>query len=118
MSLECYMKVSHEDSFVITLFCAKMKKRFGKVIVKRGNIHNFLGLDFNWTKKEHVKVSMIKCLKETIVEFPKEIKGSATLPAGDRLFNVRPDSDPKEEILPEELAQGFHRTTKPLWCCG
>ena len=47
----------------------KIEKKFNKLTVKRRKMHKFLGLDYNWSKKEHVKVSMIKYLHETINEF-------------------------------------------------
>ena len=59
-------------------------------------------------------MSQIKYICDTISKFPERIKGSAPSPAGDNLFTVRPDDDPKKKYLPEELAQAFHRTTARL----
>ena len=43
-------------------------------MVRRGNIHDYLGMDFNSSEPRLVKVSMISCLKKVPDELPKELR--------------------------------------------
>ena len=57
-------------------------------------------------------ISMIKYLSQMIEEWPEELKGYKVNPHGDHLFNIRTDDE--REVLPEEMARQFHRTTAQL----
>ena len=57
-------------------------------------------------------ISMIKYLSAMLEEWPEELKGHKVNPHGEHLFKVRPDDE--RELLPEELAAQFHRTTAQL----
>ena len=59
-------------------------------------------------------ISMIKYLDAMFEELPKELKGYTPNPHQDHLFEVRADDDPKKDLLNEEMASQFHRTTAQL----
>ena len=108
------LKVSHQDPFEITLLADYLQGIYGNVDVHRGKIHDYLGVDFDFTERKKVKVSQIKYLCGVLKEFPEEITGTAATPAAEHLFVIRPDDDPKKKYLPEEQAVTFHRTTAQL----
>ena len=80
--------------------------------VTRGKVHDYLGMDLDFSQKGILKVSMIPYTGKVIQEFPEKIIGTAASPAADHLFQIRDKSDAK--YLPEELAMAFHRTTAQL----
>jgi hypothetical protein len=82
--------------------------------VHRGKIHDYLGVDLDFSQKGVVRASMIRYLAKLIEEFPEAIVGTASTPASDNLFQVRDESDPKYRALPEEQAMAFHRTVAQL----
>ena len=55
---------------------------------------------------------MINYLQKRIDEFPEVLSGSKSCPAGDNLFNIQDNED--RELLHEEMARQFHRTTAQL----
>lgn len=107
------LKVSHKDPFEITMFAEYLAGIYGdKLTVHRGKIHDYLGMDLDFSKKGAVRVSMIKYLHKILEGFPEAISGTAATPAGENLFKVRDETDRK--LLPEEQAQHFHRTVAQL----
>ena len=83
-------------------------------MVKCGKVNDFLGVDWGYSKKRVVKVSMIKYISNVIKEFPETIIGSAPLLAADHLFQVQDEDDPKYRLLSEEQAIVFHHTIAQL----
>ena len=57
-------------------------------------------------------ISMIKYLQKVIEEFPELIEKITACPGTNTLFTVRDKKD--REILSEEMAKQFHRTTAQL----
>ena len=94
-------KVSHKDPKKVTKFVLYMAKTYGpNIMVSRGETHDYLGMDLDFSTKGAAKVSMIKYLKKIIVDFPEEVKGTSDSPCNKNLFKVR---DPGEEkLLPKE----------------
>ena len=98
------LKVSHVDPKEITLFAICMSKKLGgklPLTVRRGKVHDFLGMDMDWSDKGKVKCSQIKYLAQVIRDFPERITGSASSPASDHLFQVRDPDDPDRKVLGE-----------------
>ena len=107
------LKVSHVDKAEVTKFVAHLVGIYGpKMTVNRGTVHDYLGMDLDYSEPGTATVSMIKYLRKIKEEFPEEITGTASTPAADHLFKVRAEEDAKQ--LPEEQAQQFHRTTAQL----
>ena len=109
------LKVSHKDLFEITKFATYLSSIYGpKLSVKRGKVHDYLGMDLDYTEEGSVKVSMVRYTGKVLRDFPERITGSAASPAQDHLFKVRDESDPNYRPLTEDLAQSFHHTTVQL----
>ena len=64
----------------------------------RGKRHGYLGMDLDYSVPGKVKTSMIKYLHNIIQGFPEVIKGGASTPVADHLFQVREDEEVK--LLP------------------
>ena len=84
------LKVSHEDPLQITLFAQYLAHIYGeKLTVKRGKLHDYLGMDLDYSTPGKLRISMIKYLDKVMDDFPEDIGGgAASTPAGDHLFQV------------------------------
>ena len=81
------------------------------ITVSRGETHDYLGMDLDYSTKGAVKVSMIKYLRKVFEDFPELIKSTRGSPAADHLFKVREEG---ARLLPEEQAQAFHHAVAQL----
>ncbi len=107
------LKVSHCDPAQVTIFGEWLSKKYGvAVATHQGKVHNYLGMIFDFLAKGKVMVTMVESIKDIIKDFPEEITGTKTSPAGDHLFTVRDPSLAK--ALPEEQAMAFHRAMAQL----
>ena len=75
-------------------------------------MHTYLGMDFDYSTPQSVKVSMIKYAKQITDNFPEAIIRTSSLPAADHIFVVRDEGE--EKLLPEEQAQQFHHSVVQL----
>lgn len=78
--------ILHKDPKVVSWVIKQIENTFGKMTVKRGPQHTFIGMDFELTKDKKVKITMTEYIKECIAAFGEEIKGSAKTPAKQKLF--------------------------------
>jgi hypothetical protein len=111
------LKVSHVDSLELTRFVHRIAKIYGEQItVKRGQVHDYLGMDLDYSLEGKVRVSMIGYLDKVFKDFPEEIRKTSSSPAADHLFNVRdPEETEKQgKWLSEEHAQHFHHAVAQL----
>ena len=107
------LKISHKDPAVNTKTIKQLAKIYGPgITVSRGKVHDYLGMDLDFTGHKNVKISMIKYLKKIFIAFPEEITTTAETPAADHLFKVADGEETK--LLPEEQAQAFHHTVAQL----
>ena len=100
------LKISHVDATKVTAVIEWFKTIYGNVRVSRGKVHDYLGMNLDFSDKGKLKISMVPFLKKIIEDFPERITGSAATPATDRLFDVRDDSE--RILLDEERARAFH----------
>ena len=70
------------------------------MMVYKGKVHDYLGMDLDFSTADTLKFGMIKYIKKIHEDFPKEIKSAAATPAAEHLFNEREDK--QDKILPEE----------------
>ena len=95
------LKGSHCDPAQVTIFGEWLSRKYGvAVATHRGNIHDYLGMIFDFLPKGKVMVTMMEYTKNIINDFLEEIVGTKTSPATDHLFTVRDPSLAK--VLPEE----------------
>jgi hypothetical protein len=107
------LKVSHMDPKENTKFANWMKELYGeKLTIHRGKIHDYLGMDMDWSTDGQVSISMIKYLYKILEDFLDNITKSSVTPAADYLFKIRENEEVKK--LPEELAIAFHHTVAQL----
>ena len=93
------------------MFAVNMANIYGaKTTISRGRVHDYLGMELNFgTCTGTLIISMIKYLHKIIYELPEVLRGTKACPVSDNLFKIR-DNDYRE-LLPEEMARQFHRTT-------
>ena len=98
---------SHEDYRVNDQFYSWLNDMYGKIgDVKehRGNVHDYLGIDFRYYK-DMLILDMTKYVKSMVDEFPEKIstRGVARTPAGDDIFDER-----EGKPLPKDKAETYH----------
>jgi hypothetical protein len=112
------LKSSHKDARVNDQFDKWLQIKYGehgKVTTHCGKIHEYLGMELDYTEEGKVKIGMIKYVENTLKEFP--IKFTSTdkraSPAGDSLFNQG-----QGKKLEEHRAETYHTfTAKGLFLC-
>ena len=105
-----YLKISNKDSREVTKFIKRFGNIYGdRMTVHRGKVHDYLGIDLDFSSPKVLKIGMIKYIKKIQKDFPEKNKSSAATPAAEHLFDVKEDN--KDKLLPAEQAQAFHHTT-------
>jgi hypothetical protein len=103
----------HINPFQVTSFAAYLTTIYGSsLIVHCGPIHDYLGMDLNFSQPGIAQISMINYTKKVLEDFPKAITTSFATPAANHLFTVQDKKEAK--ILPKEQAQAFHHTVAQL----
>ena len=103
-------KVSHAESAVVTEVIAQIEERFGKMTVKRGKEHVFLGMDIRYMPNGTAEITMRDYLEEAIAESGLDIKRTEASPARRDLFEL---CDKSEALLKSE-AESFHHVVAKL----
>ena len=104
-----HLMSSHENPMVNDEFYKWLNEKYGgygKVKSNRGKVHDYMGMKFDFTKKEHVKMDMSEYIERTIEEFCKKgykLDGILETPARNDLFSVGAG-----EILNGEQKVDFH----------
>jgi hypothetical protein len=100
-------------NFELTRLSCYLANIYGpKLMMHKGNKHNYLGVDLEFQQDGRLSVSMVNYLKNIIDGFPDQILGRAATPAGERLFDIRDEKEARP--LDEERAIAFHHTTAQL----
>ena len=112
------LKSSHKSSKVNDKFEQWLQKQYGKhgkVASHRGKIHEYLGMELDYSVKGEVKFGMTKYVRNMLETFPVQLneKQTARTPAGDNLFD-----EGRGKKLNKERAEAFHTTVaKGLFLC-
>ena len=93
-------KISHVDPDVATDVINQIEERFGKLIVKRGPEHMFLGMHIVYRGNGTAEVTMRDYLEEAITESGLDVTRTAATPARRALFEI----DEKARILKKKEA--------------
>jgi hypothetical protein len=84
------LKVSHMSDLELTKMVIWLAKKYGeKIVIHRGDVHDYLGMDLDYSEKGVVKLSMIKQLEKVFADFPEDVGKASSTPASDHLFQVR-----------------------------
>ncbi len=79
--------ISHVDMPAINNFLQELKVIYGDSLTESTRKqHNYLGMVFDFSSKNEVQINMNLYISKIIQEFPKEIIGKISTPAGDHLF--------------------------------
>ena len=85
-----------------------LRKKYGVITIKGGQVLDYVGMTFDFTRQGIVRITMTHCIEEILATCG--VEGTATTPATDNLFNVRDDATPATE----EEATWFHSFTAKL----
>jgi hypothetical protein len=112
------LKSSHKDSKVNDQFDKWLQESYGEhgeVAIHRGKIHDYLGMEIDFSEKGKVKIGMTEYAESMLEVFPEKIKSTdtAVTPASDGLFN-----EGQGKKLNEERADAYHTmVAKALFLC-
>ena len=111
------IKLSHVNEEVLLNTVKDLVARYGKVkvlTVTRGNVHEFLGVTFDFGEKQKLKVIMKDYVEEVIDEADEALtinqREQANTPAKTTLFNINAESP----ALNKKDADQYHRLTAKL----
>ena len=111
------MKISHGDSRVVDGIIRMLEEEFGKeapLTIRRGKIHDYLGMTLDFLLDDKVQISMEDYIKNMLAELPADMDGMATTPAAEHLFKV----NETPTYLDEKDAMFFHHNVaKLLFLC-
>jgi hypothetical protein len=108
------LKSSHKDPKVNDEFEEWLQMKYGehgKDVAHRGKIHDYLGMELDYSGAGKVKIGMIKYAKNMLEDFPEKLieKYISKIPAGDDLFNQG-----QGKKLKTERAEGYHKGFIPM----
>ena len=115
------LKISHVDKRVVTAIIKKLNKKYGKtasgqdapLTVKRGKIHDYLGMVLDYTTKGKVKIDMRQYIRKILQEL-EHLKdgweGKAITPATENLFKISNNATKLEKTVSES----FHHVVAQL----
>jgi hypothetical protein len=122
VKLLCGELAVNASNFELTKMVVWLGKKYGeKIVVHRGDVHDYLGMDLDYSEKGVVKLSMIKQREKVFADFPEDVGKASSTPASDHLFQVRDAEETKREgkYLPADKVSQFHHTMAQLLfiCC-
>ena len=84
-------KISHVNSKVVDQIIDVIEKKFGKMTVKRGREHVFVGMNISFIGDNKVNLLMKNYLEEAIQTFGEDVSAGAVTPANRNLFILNKD---------------------------
>ena len=88
----------------------KFKTKFNKLTICRGKVHDYLGVNIDYSNKHYIKFTMYDFIEDVLKEAREDMNGLSPWPADNKLFNM----DNKLPQLNEKDANYFHRMTTRL----
>lgn len=107
------IKISHVEAGVMTKIIEDLNKKYGTftpLSVKRGKLHDYIGMTLEYSNQGKCIVTMDDYILESIDEAPEDMDGLAETPASKHLFAVNSDA----EKLPRDVADTFYSLTARL----
>ena len=92
-------KISHVNADVVEDVIAKIESKFGKMVVTRGETHEFLGMRVTFPGDRTVHIETIQHVKEAIEDFGEPMDRGAATPALRNLFDIEGKAD---ELSPRQ----------------
>ena len=110
------LKISHVDAEVVTSIIDDLSQEFGKhddLTVNRGDVHDYLGMTLDYSKKGKIQFQMFDYIDNMIKELPEGwLDGLAATPAANHLFEV---NDEAAKLSETESLLYHHNTAKLLY---
>ena len=85
----------------------KFKTMFKELTICKGKVHDYLGINIDYSNNRYVKFTMNNFIEDVLKEAREDMNGMSPWPAGSNLFNV----DPQLPRLNTADADYFHRIT-------
>ena len=111
------LKVSHRSAAAINKLVRYLKDKYGEnLTVHTGDVHDYLGVDHDYSETGVVKLSMMKHLEKIFQDFPEEVGKASLTPASENLFRIRDpeENDKLKKWLSPERARDFHHLVAQL----
>ena len=108
------LKISHQSDAVINGVVTWLESIYGKLDASRGDKHQYLGMDLDFSEPGKAKISMKQFTRKAIDEFPDQLPKTVGTPADEHLFKVRDDDDLRRHLFDEKRAATFHRIVAML----
>jgi hypothetical protein len=110
------LMISHVDMSAINDFLRELKVIYGDSLTKStGKQLDYLGMIFNFSSKYEVQINMNLYISKIIKEFPEEIIGKTSTPAGDHLFKIREDGCKLDDEMQTGLLAVFKTVHNLPW---
>jgi hypothetical protein len=106
--------ISHANSSVVDRIVNHLENKFGKLTVKRGPKHTFLGMDITFNKDGTASITMPTYIQEAIDGYGIESQHHAPTPCAGSLFDI----DPKSPRLSPQRSALFHSMVAKLLYVG
>jgi hypothetical protein len=99
---------------VVTTILNLLDAKYGQEIVggeraaltiNSGRLHDYLGMTLDYSEPGHIKLNMVDYVDKIFEEMPKDMDGTATLPAAEYLFKIVDGVDTTSEFLHATLAK-------------
>ena len=104
------IKITCADPLGVEETITALTNRYKTITVKRGMVHSYLGMTFDYSTPGKVRITMSKYVMSMLDEY--HVTGSAATPASSNLFEIDSESEP----LTTERAEIFHsRVAKLLY---
>jgi len=102
------IKITCADPMGVEDTVEGLTNRYNTITVKRGLIHSYLGMTFDYTIPGKVRITMSKYVTDILAKY--QVTGSAATPASSNLFDI--DLDSKQ--LSTEQSEDFHSRVATL----
>ena len=66
----------------------KFKTNFQELAVTKGKIHDYIGINIDYSNNKYVKFTMYNFLEDVLSEAQPDMNGQSKWPANAKLFNV------------------------------
>eukprot|EP00804_Cyclotella_cryptica_P023105 CCRYP_000347-RE/>CCRYP_000347-RE protein AED:0.29 eAED:0.21 QI:0/-1/0/1/-1/0/1/0/371 len=107
------LKISCKSKAEVTKLICYLRSIYGdKMTIKRGGRGKYLGMNLDFSEPGVFQADMCQYVREIIDGFPEEITKTSPTPHSDSLFTIKEDDS--AELLSEDDAMQFHRTTAQL----
>ncbi len=95
----------------VSMYLQQIKDIYGENLAEKvGTVHNHLGMTFDYSFDDKVRINMNQYISKVIKEFPQGILEISATPAADHLYKIWENG----KTLNEEPAEAFHHTTYQL----